>query len=326
MSIQFVKSAKEFQDYLKNNTYILLNFTASWCGPCQAIKAIVDQAYVENKNVEIVRIDLDSQRDLAEKYNITSVPSFVFVENGQEVDRITGANVQQLMARLQEFNTKAQGHKRKGKGLGAEDVISSNNDLKDIKSLIPKNFEILNSTIDYSGYEVLNCLPLYKDSKTRAVVDLKDSLDKSTVVSDSDSQLLFYIPFLNISKIYSVLIKVKSNKDHGTAGNLNLDSDDLEEVQQPNLVKIWCNSQAILSFDEASSDANAPHVEKVSDDNGDEWLNIKVKFVRFQNVQNITIFIDGDDEDYHTLIEKIVIVGVNGDSKEQGKINAGEEE
>lgn len=325
MSIQFVKSAKEFEDYLKNNSYIVLNFTASWCGPCQAIKALVDQAYVENKNVEIVRIDLDSQHDLAEKYNITAVPSFVFIENGNEVDRIQGANAQQLISKIQEFNTKAQGHKRKGKGLGAEDVISSNNDLKDIKVLIPKNFEILNSTIDFSGYEVLNCLSLYKDSKTKSVVDLKATLDKSAVVSDSDSQLLFYIPFLNISKIYSVLIKIKSKKDHRD-GNLNLDSDDMEEVQKPNLVKIWCNTQSILSFDEASSDANAPHVEKITDDNEEEWLNIKVKFVRFQNVQNITIFIDGDDEDYHTLIEKIVIVGVNGDSKEQGKINGGDEE
>ena len=325
MSIQFVKSAKEFQDYLSNNSYIVLNFTASWCGPCQAIKSIVDQAYVENRNVEIVRIDLDSQRDIAEKYNITSVPTFVFIEKGNEVDRIQGANPQQLLSKLQEFNSKAEGHKRKGKGLGAEDVINSNTDLKDIKKFIPKNFEILNSTIDFNGYEVLNCLPLYKDSQNKSVVDLKGKLDKSAVVSDSDSQLLCFIPFLNISKIYSVLIKIKSNKDHKD-GDLNLDSDDLEEVQKPNLVKIWCNTQSILSFDEASSDANAPHVEKITDDNDDQWLNIKVRFVRFQNVQNITIFIDGDDEDYHTLIEKIIIVGVNGDSKEQGKINAGDEE
>ncbi|EMG46640.1 txl1 Thioredoxin-like protein 1 [Candida maltosa Xu316] len=324
MSIQFVKSTKDYEDFLKNNQYLVLNFTASWCGPCQAVKPIVDQAYTENRNVEIVRVDFDNNRELVEQHQITAVPTFIFLENGKEADRVRGANVQELLSKLSDFNTKAEGHRRKGRGTTAVDVIEKIDDLKDIKSLIPKNFEILNSTIDFSGYEVLNCLPLYKDVKTKEVVRL-ESGEKSAVVSDSDSQLLFYIPLLNISKIYSILIKTKSSKDIKNESNLNLDSDDIEEVQTPNIVKIWCNSQSILSFDEASSDANAPHVEKITEE-GEEWLNLKLKFVRFQNVQNLTIFIDGDDEDYHTLIEKIIIVGVNGDSKEQGRINRGEEE
>ena len=102
---------------------------------------------------------------------------------------------------------------------------------------------------------------------------------------------------------------------------LDVDSDDSDEIQPPNLIKVWCNTQSILSFDEASVDTSAPHIEKVSTNDEEQWLNIKFKFVRFQNVQNLTIFVDGEDEDYHTVIEKIVIVGVNGESKEQGKIN-----
>lgn len=322
MSIKFVKSSKDFEGYLKNNTHLVLNFTASWCGPCQAIKPVIDQAYGQFQNVEIVRIDLDSQRELASKYNITSVPTFVFLETGKEVDRIQGANPQALITKLQEFNTKANGQKRRGNGTASEDLITQNSSLKDIKPLIPKNFEILNATIDYSGYEVLNCLPLYKDSKTKHVVSL-DNTEKSAVISDSDSQLLFYIPFLNISKIYSILVKVKSTKTYKEVDEsaLDVDSDDSDEIQPPNLIKVWCNTQSILSFDEASADTSAPHIEKVSTNDEEQWLNTKFKFVRFQNVQNLTIFVDGEDEDYHTVIEKIVIVGVNGESKEQGKIN-----
>lgn len=299
-----------------------MNFTASWCGPCKAIKHVVDQAYGQFQGVEIVRIDLDSQRELASKYSITSVPTFVFIETGKEVDRIQGANPQALISKLQEFNTKANGQKRRGNGTTTEELITQNSSLKDIKPLIPENFEVLNATIDFSGYEVLNCLPLYKDSKAKHVVSLGGtdaSADKSAVISDSDSQLLFYIPFLNISKIYSILVKVKSTKTYKEVeeNTLNVDSDDLDEIQPPNLIKVWCNTQSILSFDEASADANAPHVEKLSNNDEDQWFNIKFKFVRFQNVQNLTIFVDGEDEDYHTVIEKIVIVGVNSKSEEQ---------
>ncbi|CAX44383.1 HSP70 interacting protein/thioredoxin chimera, putative [Candida dubliniensis CD36] len=322
MPIKFVKSIIDFEGYLKNNRLLVLNFTASWCGPCKAIKHVVDQAYGQFQGVEIVRIDLDSQRELASKYSITSVPTFVFIETGKEVDRIQGANPQALISKLQEFNTKANGQKRRGNGTTTEELITQNSSLKDIKPLIPENFEVLNATIDFSGYEVLNCLPLYKDSKAKHVVSLGGtdaSADKSAVISDSDSQLLFYIPFLNISKIYSILVKVKSTKTYKEVeeNTLNVDSDDLDEIQPPNLIKVWCNTQSILSFDEASADANAPHVEKLSNNDEDQWFNIKFKFVRFQNVQNLTIFVDGEDEDYHTVIEKIVIVGVNSKSEEQ---------
>ena len=88
-----------------------------------------------------MRIDLDSQRELASKYNITSVPTFVFLETGKEVDRIQGANPQALITKLQEFNTKANGQKRRGNGTASEDLITQNSSLKDIKPLIPKTLK-----------------------------------------------------------------------------------------------------------------------------------------------------------------------------------------
>lgn len=50
------------------------------------------------------------------------------------------------------------------------------------------------------------------------------------------------------------------------------------------------------------------------------WYEIKLKYVRFQKVSSIDLFIDGDDDELHTLIDKIVIIGVDGESKNQGKI------
>ena len=60
------------------------------------------------------------------------------------------------------------------------------------------------------------------------------------------------------------MVKVKSTKTYKEVDEsaLDVDSDDLDEIQPPNLIKVWCNTQSILSFDEASADTSAPHIEK----------------------------------------------------------------
>ncbi|KAK6457556.1 thioredoxin [Scheffersomyces xylosifermentans] len=335
MSIKFVQSTKDFNDFVKHNKYLVANFTASWCGPCQAIKPVLDQLYTDTnaryEKIEVIRVDLDTQRDLALKYKVASVPAFVFIENGQEVKRVNGANVPELIKSLDEMNQKAASDPsskgRAGNGAVVE-KLSDNVSFKGIDEFIPKGFEVLNGSIDYGGFEALNGVPLFKgtegaDVKNLFKLDYKK--DTSTVVSDADSQLLFYIPLLNISKVYSVLLKFRTGESIAEAGSeteLELDSDDLkDESQIPSLIKVWANHQGIISFDDAASDGNAPHIEKISQDANSVWYEIKLKFVRFQNVQSLTVFFDGEDEDYHTLLDKIVLVGVNGETKEQGKIS-----
>ena len=63
-------------------------FTATWCGPCKAFKPVMNEIKSEGYSVEI--IDLDSNRALANQYNVRSVPTTVIEENGVEVDRFIG--------------------------------------------------------------------------------------------------------------------------------------------------------------------------------------------------------------------------------------------
>lgn len=68
-------------------------FTAAWCGPCQKVKPIVakiNDEYEEDKKPFKV-IDIDDNPELARKYRIQSVPTFVIIKNEQEIGRITGA-------------------------------------------------------------------------------------------------------------------------------------------------------------------------------------------------------------------------------------------
>lgn len=329
MSIQFVKSTTDFDNYLKSNKYLMANFTASWCGPCQAIKPVIDQLYSSGKydKIEICRVDLDAQKELASKYQVTAVPTFIYFESGKEISRIRGADVNGVTNALNSLNEKASNDSsvRERNGNQATPAMLSGVE-KEVKEFIPKGFEILNSSIDFQRFEGLNVKPIYQDSQVQNLFKLDVEEGTSTVWSDADSQLLFYVPFLNICKVYSVLVKVR-NQEKLVSEYLAVDDEDLTlESQLPNTVKLWPNLQSILSFDEAA-DSNAPHQEKIDLDkdeinDGGKWIEAKVKFVRFQNVQSLNIFVEGDDDDYHTIVDKIVIVGISGESKDQGKIQS----
>ena len=64
-------------------------FSASWCGPCKAFKPVINEIRSEGNYVEF--IDIDMLTDLAQKYNVRSVPTVVIEEDGKEVSRFVGA-------------------------------------------------------------------------------------------------------------------------------------------------------------------------------------------------------------------------------------------
>lgn len=73
----------------------VLFFNAAWCGPCRQMKPIVASLRAEGYHMRDV--DVDTHRPLAEKYGIHAVPTFVFVENGQEVNRFSGGTSPQSL-------------------------------------------------------------------------------------------------------------------------------------------------------------------------------------------------------------------------------------
>ena len=69
---------------MKNLKY----FSAAWCGPCKTFKPIIEEISSEGHSVQF--IDIDTSSDLAERYNVRSVPTVVVEENGIEIDRFIG--------------------------------------------------------------------------------------------------------------------------------------------------------------------------------------------------------------------------------------------
>lgn len=77
---------------------VLLDFTATWCGPCQQVAPLVHQ--LAAKGYPIRQVDIDQNRALAQKYRVSSIPCFVMLVNGQEVARQLGPQSQGQLLRM----------------------------------------------------------------------------------------------------------------------------------------------------------------------------------------------------------------------------------
>ena len=86
-----VVNEKEFNDIIKNKKVVLVDFFATWCGPCRMLSPILEEVSEEtNGEYEIVKVDVDESYDLAKKFGIMSVPTMIIFQDGVEAEKIIG--------------------------------------------------------------------------------------------------------------------------------------------------------------------------------------------------------------------------------------------
>jgi thioredoxin 1 len=80
---------------------VLLDFTASWCGPCQRLAPVIDSlARKYEGKAKIAKVDVDENQDLAEKFGINSVPTILFFKGGEVVDKVQGYNPESVFTQI----------------------------------------------------------------------------------------------------------------------------------------------------------------------------------------------------------------------------------
>ncbi len=95
-----------FEDAIANSDQpILVDFYATWCGPCQMMAKILEQVNIQlNGQVRILKIDTDRYPQIASNHQIQALPTIVLFKAGQPVDRFEGViPAEQLVGRLQQF-------------------------------------------------------------------------------------------------------------------------------------------------------------------------------------------------------------------------------
>lgn len=86
-------NSQTFDSAINTEQVTLVDFFASWCGPCKMLSPIIDELSNDseiNQKVSIYKIDIDESGDVAQNYGIMSVPTLVFFKKGKETNRITG--------------------------------------------------------------------------------------------------------------------------------------------------------------------------------------------------------------------------------------------
>lgn len=83
--------SKSFQDIISSDKPVLVDFFATWCGPCQALAPILKEVKEElGETVSIIKIDVDKNQPLAAQYQVRGVPTMMLYQKGQQLWRQSG--------------------------------------------------------------------------------------------------------------------------------------------------------------------------------------------------------------------------------------------
>jgi hypothetical protein len=252
-----------------------------------------------------------------------SLPTFLYFENGKEHTRIQGADAPALQKLMSRWTKIAAG----------EDIGGSSSGGAWIGASLPRGYRDITDQIDVRGLDLLNADSDFGDGRTLFDTVKPSSLEgkgkgkatssgaasggKDWIESDTDEQLMLYIPFQATLKIHTLHITslppAKSDDD----------DDDDEAPLRPKTLHLYTNSAHNLGFEEAD---DIPATQKIelspSDWDADTGTaKVELRFVKFQNVTSLVVFVvDGEGEGEKTRIDRLRIVGESGEKREMGKL------
>ena len=84
-------------EVLQSETPVVVDFWAEWCGPCRAVAPVLDQIAAEREDLRIVKVNIDEEPALAERYGILSIPTIVLFKDGEPQAAAVGAQPKRML-------------------------------------------------------------------------------------------------------------------------------------------------------------------------------------------------------------------------------------
>ncbi|GAA5975585.1 hypothetical protein JCM5350_002659 [Sporobolomyces pararoseus] len=277
MTITSVNSLQHFYQLTEDDNKVsLVDFFATWCGPCKAIAPVVEKLATEySGRIQFLKVDVDRVQDLAQEFRVQAMPTFLVMKGSQKIDEMKGANPAALMALVKKHAPSS------GSG-GASGSGSSSTPIE--KGL--EGFASLNSSIDLSQIQCLN------EASGHTIKDLLKGGGDKWLESDADEQLLLQIPINQSIKLRALRFTTLANTKSA-----------------PKSIRLFVNKSSV-GFDEAESQEPAQEFE-LTEAQATGKEAVQLRFVRFQNVSHLSIFVASNQgEEDVTRIDKLDLIGV----------------
>ncbi|XP_062607510.1 thioredoxin-like protein 1 [Saccostrea cucullata] len=263
-TVRMVTEDSQFQPELTNagTKLVVVDFYATWCGPCRRIAPLYGELSLKYTNVVFLKLDVDQCQETAQSQGVTAMPTFIFYKNKVKVDEMKGADPAALEEKIKKWM---------GEGEEGADEVTVKGHM-DLSSLINKSgCECLNESDEHPLSHALTTKGGYLES-------------------DCDEQLLISLEFTQSVKLHS--LKLYAPEENG-----------------PKTVKIFQNLPRSLDFDQAEN-MEAVQTLELSPADLKEGTLIPLRFVKFQNVGNVTVFIkDNQSGSETTQIDYFGFVG-----------------
>ncbi|KAL2330033.1 hypothetical protein Fmac_017614 [Flemingia macrophylla] len=92
-----------FNEIKDSSKLVVIDFSASWCGPCKFIEPAIHAMSQSFTDVDFVNIDVDELTDVAGEYEVQAMPTFVLLKKGKEIDRVVGAKKDELENKIKKY-------------------------------------------------------------------------------------------------------------------------------------------------------------------------------------------------------------------------------
>ena len=89
MEVNLNKSNFE-NEVLKDEKIVLVDFWATWCGPCQMIAPVIKEIAEQNNKIKVGKVNVDEEQELAIQYGVMSIPTLIFFKNGNPIKEVVG--------------------------------------------------------------------------------------------------------------------------------------------------------------------------------------------------------------------------------------------
>ncbi|KAI0460271.1 thioredoxin [Xylaria acuta] len=314
-----IESTEHFSTVLKESRLVVADFYANWCAPCKQIAPVYEQlsrSISKPKVITFVKINTEAQRPLAAEFAVTALPTFILFRDGSVVEKVKGANPQGLRSLIEKLSSDVEsGGEGSSSSSGSGGLAWRGADL-------PRGYTDISDVVDVRGLELLNAdtdfsvRTLFNKSKPSSLGKSPSTGDeKDWVESDTDEQLLLFVPFNSASKVHTLQITSLPPTDSD-------DDDDDEAPMRPKTIKLFTNRPHNLGFDEADDIDPTQTIEiGDSDWNSNGTANLPLRFVRFQNITSLVIFVvDGDGDGDKVRLDRVRLIGESGEKREMGKL------